>query len=155
MPPQKSRVSLANLPVGGEREQIVRVRIGQSFFRQVVLTAYEHRCCVSGLTHDALLVASHIKPWRESEPENERTNPHNGLCLSALYDKAFDAGLMTLDETLRVVFSKSLRERTTPDIYQRFFEPYHGQVLQHQSARFSPTQDFLSYHRNNIFEQQG
>jgi len=38
-----------------------------------------------------LLVASHIVPWR-SDPGN-RLNPKNGLCLSAIHDRAFDLSM--------------------------------------------------------------
>lgn len=141
-------------PSGDEKTRPVRIRVGQQFFRKAVLAAYEGRCCVSGLNHEALLVASHIKPWRESDPKTERANPCNGLCLSALYDKAFDAGLMTLDDTLRVIFSSTLRDHATAEGYSRFFAPYEGKRLQHPSARFQPSVTFLSYHREHIFEHQ-
>src|SRR5258708_516845 len=40
----------------------VKVRRGQQFFRQAVLTAYDVRCCVSCINVPPLLVASHVKP---------------------------------------------------------------------------------------------
>ncbi|MGI5869879.1 MAG: HNH endonuclease [Kiritimatiellia bacterium] len=141
-------------PQGDEKTCPARIRVGQQFFRKAVLTAYENRCCVSGLNHEALLVASHIKPWRDSDPKTERANPRNGLCLSALYDRAFDAGLMTLDDSLHVIFSSTLREHITRKVYSRFFAPYDGKKLQHPSVRFQPSATFLSYHREHIFEHQ-
>jgi len=153
----ESQISSAgeeSFPSGEEKIRSVGIRVGQQFFRKAVLAAYESRCCVSGLSHAALLVASHIKPWRVSDPKTERANPRNGLCLSALYDKAFDAGLMTLDDTLRVAFASTLREHTTAQGYRRFFAPYEGKGLQCPSVRFQPSEKFLSYHREHIFEQQ-
>ena len=38
----------------------------------------------------------HIKPWKDSDIQTERTNPSNGLCLNALHDKAFDRGFITV-----------------------------------------------------------
>ncbi|MFQ5443388.1 MAG: HNH endonuclease, partial [Nitrospinales bacterium] len=78
------------------------VRVGQNFFRRSVLSAYNYRCCITGLDIPRLLVASHIVPWRVDK-EN-RLNPRNGLCLSVLHDKAFDLGILTIAEnmTLRV-----------------------------------------------------
>jgi putative restriction endonuclease len=67
-------------PPGEEREALVRLRVNQSFFRRRVLSAYEYRCCVTGLAVPELLVASHIVPWAD-DPAN-RLNPRNGLCLS-------------------------------------------------------------------------
>jgi putative restriction endonuclease len=85
----------------------VKVRRGQQFFRQTVLNSYGVRCCISGINVPRLLVASHIKPWRDFP--NERLDPRNGLCLSSLHDAAFDAGLITLDKKLRVVLSRRLK----------------------------------------------
>ena len=85
----------------------VKVRRGQQFFRQAILSAYGIRCCVSGINASGLLVASHIKPWCEFA--SERLNPRNGMCLSSIHDAAFDTGLMTLDEGLKVVLSGKLR----------------------------------------------
>lgn len=76
-------------PPGKERDAIVRVRVNQSFFRRRVLSAYNFRCCVTGLSVRSLLVASHIIPWAV-DPKN-RLNPRKGLCLNALHDRAFDA----------------------------------------------------------------
>jgi hypothetical protein len=50
-------------PIGPtEIQATVKVRRGQQFFRQAVLTAYDVRCCISGINIPRLLVASHIKP---------------------------------------------------------------------------------------------
>lgn len=78
------------------------VRINQARFRKQVLASYGASCCVSGLRESRLLVASHIVPW--SEDAANRLNPRNGLCLSALHDRAYDSGLMSVlpDYTIRI-----------------------------------------------------
>jgi len=98
---------LPKTPKHTEREQLVKVRSDQSFFRNTVLSAYKRRCCISGLSLETLLEAGHIVPW--SEDQNNRLNPHNGLALSALHHKAFDAGLLTIDEQLRVCVSPRVK----------------------------------------------
>ncbi|MGQ0708926.1 MAG: HNH endonuclease [Rhodoferax sp.] len=137
-------------PIGAERERQACDRIGQRFFREAILTAYDHRCCVTGIAHDALLVASHIKPWKVSDPATERTNPHNGLCLSPLYDRAFDAGLMTVDEDYRIVFSSAVLRSVPEEIAHQYFHRHHGRELA-LPDRFSPEQRFLRYHRDSVF----
>lgn len=97
-------------PPGIEREALVKLRVNQSFFRQRVLSAYEFRCCVTGLTSRPLLVASHIVPWAENA--KHRLNPQNGLCLNALHDRAFDRGLMWVESGFVVRLSPKLREFT-------------------------------------------
>lgn len=80
------------LPFAGEegrmRSAWVQVRINQARFRKSVLTSYNATCCISGLQHEKLVIASHIVPWRMDS--KNRLNPQNGLCLSALHDKAYD-----------------------------------------------------------------
>jgi putative restriction endonuclease len=96
-------------PPGKEREAIVRVRVNQSFFRRRVLSAYDFRCCVTGLSVQRLLVASHIIPW--AEDTHNRLNPRNGLCLNALHDRAFDCGLMWIEKDFTVKMSLKLKAK--------------------------------------------
>ena len=91
---------------GLERERMVRVRVNQHFFRAAVLSAYDNKCCVTGLAVPELLVASHIVPWA-SDPK-QRMNPRNGLCLNALHDRAFDRGLMFIAEDMTVRFREKI-----------------------------------------------
>jgi hypothetical protein len=46
-----------------EQQATVYVRRGQQFFRQIILNAFEGRCCITGIDLRDLLVASHIMPW--------------------------------------------------------------------------------------------
>lgn len=103
-----AEVETSDLPKSGiEREALVRLRVNQSFFRRRVLSAYNDRCCITGLAVPALLTASHIVPWA-SDVAN-RLNPRNGLCLNTLHDRAFDRGLLWVDDDFIVRFSKRLR----------------------------------------------
>lgn len=103
-----AEIETSDLPPDGlEREALVRLRVNQGFFRRRVVSAYEFRCCVTGLETPDLLVASHIVPW--SVDSRERLNPRNGLCLNALHDRAFDRGLMWVDDDRRVRFHPRLR----------------------------------------------
>ena len=83
-----------------EEERTVRARRVQSFFRAAVATSYEHRCAISGVALPELLNASHIVPW--SVDTRRRADPRNGILLNTLYDRAFDRGLITVDDSLRV-----------------------------------------------------
>lgn len=132
---------------GSDRRTETSVRIGQGCFRRAVLSAYTNRCCISGLSDPRLLVASHIVPWRDDE--DNRLNPHNGLALSMLHDKAFDIGLITVDEELRVVVSH--QEWPEDDEFaQHTLVSCHGLPL-NQPEKFMPQQAFLEHHRENIF----
>lgn len=131
---------------GETRTQSVQQRVKQSFFRRAVLSSYSNRCGITGLSVPSLLIASHIVPW--SQDKANRLNPSNGLCLSALYDRAFDKGLMTFDEDWRVVLSPQLKQ---PDpAVERFFVSIEGQKIE-LPDRFSPDPVLMKWHRETVF----
>lgn len=68
--------------------RLANARRGQDFFRRMVLSSYDYKCAITGISHSELLVAGHIKTW--AADEENRMNPRNGLCLNRLHDKAFE-----------------------------------------------------------------
>ena len=133
--------------LGQERTVEAAARIGQGFFRAALLSAYNDRCCITGLSEPALLVASHIVPW--SVDERNRVNPRNGLLLSALHDKAFDKGLLTIDDELTVRVSRKHVERDN-GFFAEAIGRYDGQSMS-RPEKFEPDRRFLRYHREYIF----
>jgi len=87
-----------NLPRTTEAERLVLQRVGQEIFREGLMTYWGGRCPLTGISEPALLRASHIKPWARCESDAERLDVHNGLLLSALWDAAFDKGLVTFED---------------------------------------------------------
>jgi putative restriction endonuclease len=132
---------------GLERERMVRVRVNQHFFRSTVLSAYDYKCCVTGLAVPELLVASHIIPWA-IDPKL-RMNPRNGLCLNALHDRAFDRGLMFIGEDLTVRFrQKIIRcEKKSPGL--DWLLSYEGKSIC-LPRKFKPDATFLAAHRSEV-----
>lgn len=90
-----------------EKKQLVKARIGQGDFRDRIITKYDSKCIVTGISDQRLLIASHIKPWAVCNNE-ERLSAENGLLLSPLYDKLFDCGLMTFSKDGRLHLSSRL-----------------------------------------------
>ena len=133
---------------GIERIVETKVRVGQSFFRSAVLSAYGFRCCISGLTVPQFLIASHIVPWRVDV--NNRINPRNGLCLSVLHDKAFDSGLISVRLDMTVVVSPKLKALNDSFLNEAILR-FDGAPL-HLPEKFLPEQEFLEYHRKVIFQ---
>jgi putative restriction endonuclease len=135
--------------IGVDRTTLTKTRVGQDFFRRAVLSAYEYRCCISGLALMPLLVASHIKPWKD-DSEN-RLNPHNGLCLSALHDKAFDYGIITLTKDLRVKVADHYK--TKPDeFFKKSILRFEGKQI-YLPAKFGPSIELIEYHRDVVFQR--
>jgi len=138
--------------VWGERlttkERLVQTRVGQGFFRNTVLAAYEGTCCITGIKTAALLRASHIVPWSVSE--KQRVDPTNGLCLNVLHDAAFDRGLIGFDSELRVQISTAAQRDMPNDVFDNFFGQYKGAVVR-SPLRFKPNPKALIYHFENVF----
>ena len=106
------RAETAALPRTTEAERLVIQRIGQNLFRDALMDYWGSRCPLTGITEPALLRASHIVPWSDCD-DAQRLDVHNGLLLSALWDAAFDCGLISFadDGTVRVSSSLSATAR--------------------------------------------
>lgn len=141
---------IEDIPEGGDREQMMKTRVGQYFFRMSVFSAYSNRCCITGLARPELLIASHIKPWKDSNAKTERTNPSNGLCLNALHDKAFDRGLITIDYNYNIVVSNKLKESEMDLETKEWLKHYENQKII-LPDRFLPGKDFIEYHNDMVF----
>ena len=127
----------------------VKVRRGQAFFRKSVLASYDGACCMSGLKVRRLLVASHIKPWR-SDTAN-RLNPRNGLCLSALHDRAYDLGYLSVRPDHTIAVSKELRADTSA-LSIDCLVALDGMKIR-MPEKFHPSADLLDWHYVNIFRK--
>jgi hypothetical protein len=140
------------IPAGPtEAMRLVRTRRVQAFFRASVLASYGYRCALSGIKIAGLLNASHIIPWNVSV--ERRADPRNGIALNALYDRAFDRGLFTFDDSLRVIVSKKLRGGLTDARQTCSLDQLAGSELQ-MPERFRPSVDAIRYHREHIFQAE-
>lgn len=127
------------------RLQEVKVRQKQSTFRRKVLTNFENRCCLTQVTEENLLRASHIVPW--SHRVESRLDPSNGLCLSVVHDHLFDQGFIGFDEQLKVIITPEHREFSEP--LQRILQSVVSkQAIPPKIHRIN--QEYLAYHREKI-----
>lgn len=138
-------------PPGANKKSISSQRIGQDFFRKTVLASYNLRCCITGISVKSLLIASHIKPWAKSDDILEKTNPRNGLCLNALHDRAFDNGLISIDEDYRILVSKELKRSEFSPQSIDFFLRFERKKIELPS-KFMPGLEFIRYHNTEIFK---
>lgn len=139
------------IPPGEFREQMIKTRVGQYFFRISVLNSYNNRCCVTGLSKTELLVASHIKPWKVSDEQTEQTNPSNGLCLNSLHDKAFDRGLITITHDFKIWISDAVKSAEMDDCTKKWFMSYNHRQI-NLPDKFMPGKKFIEYHNDVIFQ---
>jgi len=125
------------------QEQLVQARRGQGQFKTSV-AKIEPKCRVTGLKDKRLLVASHIKPWKDSN-NFERLDGHNGFLLSPHIDKLFDNGYISFDDNGSILIST---KKILPALKI-------WRIDRHRSAgTFTKRQkEYLAYHRNNIFKR--
>ena len=91
-----------------ERSTLILSRVGQGVFRKQLLS-YWQGCAVSKFNKLDILVASHIKPWKDSD-NHERMDLYNGLLLLPNYDKLFDKGYISFDMTGKIIYSRYISD---------------------------------------------
>ncbi len=146
--PKEKSESLPDTHEEDDHFSEVKVRKGQNLFRDAVLSAYDGRCCVTGVTDPRFLIASHIRPWRKDK-EN-RLNPRNGLCLSLMVDKAFDIGLVTFSFDFRLLISQEIKKQSDNEHVAETFLKREGMAIT-MPNKFSPDEKLLAWHRDNYF----
>lgn len=134
---------------GATRRVSTEVRLKQSFFRRAVLSSYLGGCCMSQLAEPRLLIASHIIPWGEDKAN--RLNPRNGLCLSALHDRAFDLGLITVTTDFHVRVSNRLRKHAKNPLIDAAIGQIENKPI-HLPEKFVPEVAFLEWHHEHRFK---
>lgn len=134
-----------------EAQATTTVRRGQEYFREVVLNNFDNSCGVCRLSVRELLVASHILPWASNKAN--RLEVSNGLCLSRLHDAAFDRGLITFDENLRLLLSPKLKTEISHRAVADNFGAFAGEALHLPDDATPPDPAFLATHRRNVFRK--
>lgn len=149
----KYKKELKDIPsfiVGDTKIRQIKIRVNQNVFRQIVLANYDYKCALTGIDISELLVASHIIPW--SENKEERLNPTNRICLSSLYDKAFDQGLISFDSSFKVLFSERLSSNVGKEYFDKYFSPIQNKSLA-ETKKYAINPTFLEWHRDCIFNK--
>lgn len=123
-----------------EEERLVRQRIGQDLLREELLKRYHSTCVLTGIDDRTLLRVSHIKPWAKCASDKERLDTNNCLLLSALWDAAFDSGLVTIDKKGCPVFSNQLKGKSKENLLWS-----HPVNLNNNHLKY------LEWHKENVF----
>lgn len=130
------------LPKTTEAERKVLQRVGQGIFRDALMRYWQSRCPLTGIHDTELLRASHMKPWADCASDAERLDVYNGLLLSALWDAAFDRGLVTFSESGAPHFSTRLSDLSR----QRLCHGVAGSLTLTDAH-----QTYLAFHREHVF----
>jgi putative restriction endonuclease len=139
-----SASTVASVTVG-ERASSCIVRIRQEQFSRAVRENYRHICCFPDcqVEDDRFLIGAHIARW--SDVPELRGEISNGLCLCLMHDRAFEQGLFTVDDYLRV---RILGRSYGSSWAKEQLLPFDGQVI--KAARIKPSDDALLNHWQRV-----
>ena len=125
-----------------EKRYLSLARVGQGKYREDLIN-YWKGCSVTNISNTDLLIASHIKPWRESNKE-ERLSKFNGLLLTPNLDKLFDKGYISFADSGKILISNKI---STDEMLSLG-------ISKGMRLKFSPSdtaQIYLKIHREKIF----
>jgi putative restriction endonuclease len=125
---------------------VVEGRWGQAAFRTSVLDAYHRRCAVTQERTMPALEASHIKPYKQSGPNNVS----NGLLLRADLHQIFDEGYITVTPDYAIQVSRKIREEFENG---REYYRFNGKRIENlpDDRRQHPLPGYLEWHNQNIY----
>ncbi len=121
-----------------DKLKFVKSRLGQGEFRNQLIS-YWKGCAVTGYKTSAFLIASHIKPWRDSD-NRERLDGFNGLLLTPNIDKAFDQGFISFDEKGCILISNIFENPKLLGIHNEISISLH-----------SGHRSYMEYHRDMVY----
>lgn len=126
---------------GRDRLALIKLRVNQSAFRNYLFGRYDH-CRLCNVSEPSLLVASHIKPWSQSNAR-ERLDVDNGFLFCPNHDQLFDQGWITFDDSGKICLAKELcrQDRDSMHVDENM-----------QITLWEGNKAYLTYHREKIFK---
>ena len=143
------QVSFEGAPLKDIRETVLQSRLARdASFARIVKAAYDGRCAISGLDlrnggGRAEVQAAHIRPVKHKGPDIVQ----NGLALSGTVHWMFDRGLITVGENYEIIVADNKVPR---DVQARLISSQRRLHLP-ANTRDYPHQDFLRFHRENVY----
>lgn len=137
-----SKIRQIDIPSITERQGLVTSRVGQGAYRKRIIHRWEYECAVTGFTKPEILIASHIKPWKEAENE-ERLDVNNGILLSPVYDALFDRHLISFENSGKII----LADQIEPDSYKKI-----GVTGRESIQKFNYDNHYYLEHHRNFFQ---
>lgn len=124
-----------------EKEMLLKIRTAQGVFRTKLLNK-NSKCALCSINEPKLLIASHIKPWRDGS-NIERIDINNGLLLCPNHDALFDSGFITFDKEGHVLISPEINPATI--VAMNIHTDLSIIILNLEMEKY------LKWHRKNVF----
>ncbi len=139
---ERKKIEESTLPET-DRVALIKARVGQGRFKLNV-SRIETHCRITKVSNPVHLVASHIKPWRESS-NDERLAAENGLLLTPSIDHLFDRGFISFGDSGETLISP-VADRDS--LLRMGLDPSNPP----DTGVFNADQRFfLDYHRSSVF----
>ena len=137
---------LQNIPnlTQTEKNQIIKARIGQGYFRRSLLSDCGF-CPITLIDDPKLLIASHIKPWRDSNNQ-ERLHHKNGILLTPTFDCLFDNGFISFRNDKSLIISPHISDSTIQKLQITLNMKIHSLPIEGREG-------FLEYHRDKVLKK--
>ena len=143
LPPALQAAAAADPTV---REALVKQRRGQDKYREALEKLWSGRCPITGINHPAFLVASHAKPWADSNP-TERLDPFNGILLAVHIDRLFDGGWISFTDAGQILLSPQLPSYVATSLLCQ-------DCQERNIPQFAPGHSpYLAWHRDKVYRK--
>ena len=126
-----------------DKQTVINARIGQGVFRDWLID-YWSKCSLTSCDKIDVLIASHIKPWKDCDNQ-EAIDVYNGLLLTPNVDKLFDKGLISFSDNGEIIISSQLNDKNL--IVLGIQKNMKLNKIQNEHLKY------LSYHRTRIFKK--
>jgi putative restriction endonuclease len=124
-----------------EKKNLILSRIGQGKYKKDLIE-YWKGCSLLKYSQINFLVASHIKPWKDSTNE-ERLDKFNGLLLLPNQDRLFDRGYISFNKNGKIILSDILTQEDKAIL---------GINENYKLIKFENNhKNYLEFHRDLIF----
>ena len=126
--------------------QPVAPRLGQGAFRLKVTDIYARKCAVTGERTLPALEAAHIRPYSDGG----RHDASNGLLLRRDVHSLFDAGYVTVNPSLRLEVSRSIREQFSNG--RHYYQMHGSKIYVPLRPEDRPNVEFLNWHNEHVYK---
>jgi hypothetical protein len=129
-----------------EKFKLLKARRGQGDFRQKILKKFDGKCLITKVNEEDILIASHIKPWKDST-KKEKLSEENGLLLTPTYDKLFDRGFISFEDNGEILLSSYIKEANFKILNLTKGAKYDIKITEEMKR-------YLKYHREWVFKDK-
>lgn len=120
----------------------------QTFYKDTLFHECDHACPICEIDIPHMLIASHIKPFRDCAHIYEAIDHNNGLLLCRNHDYLFDQGYLSFADDGKILISQYLQKKANLVAYHVDPEYHLSEHLLTKERRL-----FLAYHREFIYKK--